>query len=186
MMSYLVGSIPCGLLLAQGYTGKLINTKGSKNIGTTNALRVAGKSVGVATMLCDIFKGALPAMLALNLFPDDINIVLLCAILAILGHMFPVWLKFKGGKGIATSLGAMLIIEPSLATLAISVFAIIAIPFRVISVASLSSTLIVAISAFFFSQPETATFLIIVTGLIFLKHKDNINRIFKGEEKKLF
>lgn len=186
VMSYLVGSIPCGFLLAHTYAGKIITKKGSGNIGATNAMRVAGKAVGVATMIADILKGTIPTMFAAHLFYNDTKVILLCAFLALVGHMYPVWLKFKGGKGVATCLGILIVIEPLLATLAFCIFAAIAIPFRLVSVASLTTSLIVAIASFFVSEPETAIFLIGITGLIFLKHKENIRRIFKGEEKGLF
>ncbi|MFI4984179.1 MAG: glycerol-3-phosphate 1-O-acyltransferase PlsY [Rickettsiales bacterium] len=186
IMSYLVGSIPCGFLLAYSYQGQLITKKGSGNIGTTNAMRVAGKAVGIATMISDVLKGVIPTMLAANLFQHNTLAVLLCAFLALVGHMYPVWLKFNGGKGVATSLGILIVIEPTLALLAACLFALIAIPFRLVSVASLTTSLMVAIAAFFISTPQIAIFLISITGLIFLKHKENIERIFKGEEKKLF
>jgi len=186
LVAYLIGSIPTGYLLAQTFSNKDLKKGGSKNIGATNAYRLAGKRIGIATLVCDFGKGALAVLLVDYLKVADKEMAqLFTGFFVILGHMFPVWLKFSGGKGVATSLGAFFLVEPKLGFIAITSFVIMFVFFRIVAVGSLTAALVTSLLASFMMTGEVAALVIIVSLMIFWRHRDNVLRILDGKEKRI-
>lgn len=182
----MIGSIPSGYLLSQSYGKKDISKKGSKNIGSTNAYRVAGKYIGIATLVADVTKGIIPIFLAKNLFPNyHVDAVIMAGLLTVIGHIFPVWLKFNGGKGVATSFAVFLAIEPMLGLAAMTTFLIIYLVSRVVSVASLTAVLTTTLISSFTVDGKIAYLILVLSLLVFWRHKENIKRILEGKEKKI-
>ncbi|WP_058189586.1 glycerol-3-phosphate 1-O-acyltransferase PlsY [Terracidiphilus gabretensis] len=192
--SYLLGSIPVGYLLVRLFKKQDIRTVGSGNIGATNVLRSGSKGLGAATFVLDVAKGALAAAigawLAAWLLPawPIRNVEALAALAAVLGHMFPVWLGFKGGKGVATGFGVFLFIAPWAALAAIGVFGIIVALTRYVSLASILGAASFPIFAWYFVHGDKPAFFIaaeiIVSGLIIVKHHANIGRLLSGTENR--
>jgi acyl phosphate:glycerol-3-phosphate acyltransferase len=192
--SYLLGSIPVGYLLVRLFKKKDIRTVGSGNIGATNVLRSGGKGLGAATFVLDAAKGALAsalgAWLAASLMPDwpVRNVAALAALCAVLGHMFPVWLRLKGGKGVATGFGVFLVIVPWAALAAIALFAVVFAVTRYVSLASILGAASFPIFAWFLVHGDKPAFFIaaqiIVSGLIVVKHHANIGRLLTGTENR--
>lgn len=188
LIGYLLGCIPVGVLIAKAYAGTDIRKTGSGNSGTTNVLRTLGWLPSILTLAGDCMKGLLGAYIGKTLGGE--TGMLLGGLSAVLGHDFPVFLRFKGGKGIATSLGVTIIIAPAVAPwLVITVIAIVAV-IRMMSVGSLAAS--VAYSVLFrFLMPENATrshymvFAIIMSLLSIYCHRSNILRLIRGEENKL-
>tara|TARA_B100001029_G_C14853095_1_gene334834 strand:+ start:75 stop:650 length:576 start_codon:yes stop_codon:yes gene_type:complete len=180
IISYIIGSIPFGFILTKIITKKDIRNIGSGNIGATNALRSGNKLVGYLTLLLDIFKAILPIIYLKYNYPELIFISSLCIFL---GHLFPVWLKFKGGKGVATYLGIIIAIDLYLAT----VFGIIWILIYLISKYSSLSSIIASAAIpiyVFFVYEKDLFFFIIMFVLIFYAHRANIKRLLNKEEFK--
>ena len=180
IISYIFGSIPFGFILTKIITKKDIRNIGSGNIGATNALRSGNKLVGYLTLLLDIFKAILPIIYLKYNYPELIFISSLCIFL---GHLFPVWLKFKGGKGVATYLGIIIAIDLYLAT----VFGIIWILIYLISKYSSLSSIIASAAIpiyVFFVYEKDLFFFIIMFVLIFYAHRANIKRLLNKEEFK--
>jgi acyl phosphate:glycerol-3-phosphate acyltransferase len=192
--AYLLGSIPTGYLLVRIFRKQDIRTIGSGNIGATNVLRSGARGLGAATFLLDVLKGSaavwLGAALAPGLMPSVPvrNVEALAALLAVLGHMFPVWLRFRGGKGVATGFGVFLVAAPYAALLAITVFALIFALSRFVSLASIVGALSFPIFAWFLVHGEKPTFFMavqaIVAFLIIAKHHENIRRLLSGTENR--
>ncbi|MBI5327795.1 MAG: glycerol-3-phosphate 1-O-acyltransferase PlsY [Deltaproteobacteria bacterium] len=191
ILAYLIGSIPTGIIVAKISGAADPRTVGSGNIGATNVGRAAGKTAGIITLAGDILKGFLLAMLATYLFSSSAeeNFQIMVSIISLavfLGHIFPIFLKFKGGKGVATALGVLLAIGPLQAVLALLIFIIIAAVFRYVSVGSMiaAASLPVWFGLFTSSRPYIPLTAIIAV-LIILKHLDNIKRLMQGTENKI-
>ncbi len=190
--AYLLGSIPVGYLLVRIFRRQDIRTVGSGNIGATNVLRSGGIGLGAATFLLDVLKGALAvelaAMIAAPVLPmvAQRNVEALAALFAVLGHMFPVWLKFRGGKGVATGFGVFLVAAPWAALAAITVFAIVLGLTRYVSLASILGAASFPIFAWYMVQGPRPAFFVavqaIVALLIIVKHHPNIRRLLAGNE----
>lgn len=184
--SYLVGAIPFGLLLSRG-SGVDIRKHGSKNIGATNVSRLLGKKLGFVTLLADIAKGYLPMFIAAYFLPesDQKNLVIaLCGAATVLGHTFPVYLAFKGGKGVATALGVFLYLAPAGLLVCLAVFAASVSLSGFVSVGSLLGSLAVIPVLLFLNEAKWKLVLaVFVVVLIWLKHHQNINRLLQGTEK---
>jgi len=181
ILSYLVGSIPTGLLLGK-LKGKDIRKSGSGNIGTTNAFRTLGKTLGVITFLGDTLKG-IPFMYLANSLGYSVTQQAILGFLAFLGHCYSPYLKFSGGKGVATAFAIFIFLAPQSALIAFLVFAVIFFTTGIISISSLLSSLSIVIT-FLISNAEPAllTLSILVVTIIWIKHKANIGRLLKGEE----
>uniref|UniRef100_A0A7V5XHH7 Glycerol-3-phosphate acyltransferase n=1 Tax=Thermodesulfobacterium geofontis TaxID=1295609 RepID=A0A7V5XHH7_9BACT len=185
--SYLLGSIPFALLvsLPQGVDPR---KEGSKNPGATNVARLLGKKWGIVTFLGDSLKGVL-ALLVAFLFLDKIpypkELVLAgTAFFAVLGHLFSIFLKFKGGKGVATSIGVFLVLAPKAMLISLAIFLIAVFISNYVSVGSLLATALLPLNIFLMNYPSEyimCSFFLAI--LIWIKHKDNIKRLLKGEEK---
>jgi acyl phosphate:glycerol-3-phosphate acyltransferase len=190
--AYLLGSIPVGYLLVRIFRREDIRTVGSGNIGATNVLRSGGKALGAATFLLDVCKGALAvllaAMIAGSVLPTvpQRNVEALAALFAVLGHMFPVWLHFRGGKGVATGFGVFLVAAPWAALSAITVFAIVCALTRYVSLGSILGAASFPVFAWFMVKGERPVFFIAVQAavalLIIVKHHPNIRRLLAGNE----
>jgi len=184
LITYFLGAIPFGLLFAKWFTGKDPREHGSGNIGATNALRTGGKKVGVCTLLADILKGVLPVGLALQLGFQAFEVGLI-ALTAFLGHIFPVYLKFKGGKGVATMFGVLIPWQPWVAVLSFLVWFIAFKMTRYVSLASVLSGLVLPVLAWALGAELPAITVCAVLGVIMtLRHAGNIQRLIAGTEPK--
>ncbi|WP_446010884.1 glycerol-3-phosphate 1-O-acyltransferase PlsY [Candidatus Electrothrix sp.] len=186
LLSYFLGAIPFGLLLSRSQ-GINIREQGSKNIGATNVSRLLGKKLGVVTFLLDCAKGYVPMLLAGLIFADSPNhqlLIALCGAAAVIGHMFPVYLGFKGGKGVATGLGVFLYLAPQAVLLSIIVFIAIVAATGFVSLGSLLGSAVVLPCVYFLDEP---TWKLILAGfiviMIWMKHHENIGRLLQGTEK---
>jgi glycerol-3-phosphate acyltransferase PlsY len=191
LVAYVAGSVPFGLLVARAVRGVDLRRHGSGNIGATNVFRVVGKKWGLLVLLLDAVKGY-GAVWAVRAVFDvtDIRTVLLAGVAAILGHSFSVWLGFKGGKGVATSLGVFLALAPLPTAAAFVFWAVVFAAGRIIAVASLCAAAVFPALIFWFDRdhPDFLWLLsvsLLLAGLIAYTHRSNIRRIFRGEEKKL-
>jgi len=184
--SYLLGSIPFSYLVARVFGVGDVRKVGSGNVGATNVMRSAGKAAGVLAFLLDATKGAAATFLVGLLDPHDHVTPSLAAIAAVLGHIFPVWLRFQGGKGVATGAGAFLPLAPVAAGLSMGVFAICLAVSRYVSVSSIVAALSLPIMAAAFGAPSAvwlaAAF---CAGVIVFKHRANIRRLRAGTENRL-
>ena len=180
-LSYLSGSIPFGLILTKFFLNKNIREIGSKNIGATNVLRTGNKFVAALTLFLDIFKGVLPILMTNYYFPD---LIYLSGLLAFLGHIFPIWLKFKGGKGVATYLGIIFALSLKLGLFFCLTWALIVFITKYSSLSSISSALIIFLISLIEKNFELNSFLFITFVIILYTHKQNIVRLRnKGEDK---
>ena len=181
LFSYLSGSIPFGLILTRFFGGQDVRKIGSGNIGATNVLRTGNKYLAATTLILDILKGYAPVVVTQNYFPEYIQ---LSALLAFLGHIFPLWLKFKGGKGVATYLGILLALSYSLGFLFMFTWVAVSLIFRYSSLSSLIATLSIPLYLFIFLNSNDLFFFLIMFILVFFTHRENIKRLINKEESK--
>ena len=181
IVSYLMGSIPFGLILTKIFLNKDIREIGSGNIGATNALRTGNKLIGYATLILDIAKAIIPVIFVKINYPDLIYIASLCAFL---GHVFPIWLKFKGGKGVATYVGILFSINLLLGIIFTASWGIIFLIFRYSSLSSIIGSISIPIYILITDQISNAIFFGIMFVLIFFTHRENIKRLKNKEESK--
>lgn len=186
VMSYIIGSIPTGFLIFRIYKKEDIRNEGSGNIGATNIHRVCNGKVAMVTLFVDILKGAIPVIYGLIHFKYP-PLILGAGALAIIGHIYPIWLKFRGGKGVATFAGVFLaymaapdglFIFPFFA-LAFIVFMILT---RYVSASSLAGITCAYFAVLFTNIAEASLIILLINVLIFIRHKDNISRIISGDE----
>ena len=181
IISYLMGSIPFGFILTKTFLKKDIREIGSGNIGATNALRTGNKLIGYSTLLLDVIKAILPVLYVKINHPELIYIASLCAFL---GHVFPVWLKFKGGKGVATYVGILFTINIFLGFIFCVSWLLVFLVSKYSSLSSLIGSLTIPIYIFFNDQMSNALFFGIMFVLIFYTHRENIKRLKNKEESK--
>ena len=179
--SYLMGSIPFGLILTKIFLNKDIREIGSGNIGATNALRTGNKLIGYSTLIFDIAKAVVTVIYVKINYPDLIYIASLCAFL---GHVFPVWLKFKGGKGVATYVGILFSINILFGVIFVASWGIVFLLFRYSSLSSIIGSMSVPVYILITSQINNAIFFAIMFILIFFTHRENIKRLKNKEESK--
>ena len=180
--SYILGSIPFGLIITKIFLGKDIRKVGSGNIGTTNVLRTGKKSLAAATLLFDILKGYFSILITYTYFND---LIYLSALICFIGHIFPVWLKFKGGKGVATYLGVILGISLVLGIVFGITWLVIAVIFRYSSLSSILGSMTVWIYSFLFANEMQSYLLFFLFIIIFFTHKENIIRLKNSKETKI-
>ncbi|MGA7829074.1 MAG: glycerol-3-phosphate 1-O-acyltransferase PlsY [Geobacteraceae bacterium] len=184
LCSYCIGSIPTGLLLAKAFGGVDIRTQGSGNIGATNVYRTMGRKVGILTLIGDCLKGLLPVLAAKSLhLPAEW--VALIGLAAFLGHIFPVFLRFKGGKGVATALGVFLATSPLAVLGALCVFITVLVSWRYVSLASLTAAAVMPLLiTLIYRNPIFVAMSIVISVTVLLKHHENIKRLRNGTENK--
>ena len=179
--SYLMGSIPFGFILTKIFLKKDIREIGSGNIGATNALRTGNKLVGYSTLILDIVKAIIPVIYVKMNYPELIYIASLCAFL---GHVFPIWLKFKGGKGVATYVGILFSINILLGLIFVVSWGFVFLIFRYSSLSSIVGSLSIPLYLFVTNEKSSVIFFITMFVLIFFTHKENIIRLKNKEESK--
>lgn len=214
VVAYLLGSIPFGYILVKIFTGSDVRAQGSGNIGATNVARTGKKGLAIATLILDALKGVLAVVVAQLFVPGWLNalgsavsrpsnatippydvsglsyaLMSIAALFAILGHMFPIWLKFKGGKGVATGLGVFVALAPKAVLIVLVVFFVIVAITRYVSLGSIVAAALFPV-AFYYMHPQHSSPLILsmisgVSVLIIWKHRENIRRLIAGNENKL-
>ena len=188
--AYLLGSIPFGLLFAKLSGGGDVRKSGSGNIGATNVARVAGPIPAILTLLFDVAKGAAPVWLAARLSNESSIWMIIAALAALLGHCFPIWLQFRGGKGVATAAGAFLVLCPAALLGSVILFLVVVFFWRYVSLASISAAAAMPLLIYFLWAPHHAPPMIVTfgalaaAGIIVYKHDANIQRLVQGEEPK--
>jgi acyl phosphate:glycerol-3-phosphate acyltransferase len=181
--AYLLGSIPVGVVLAK-LKGQDPRKAGSGNIGATNVMRTVGKGLGILTLAGDILKGFLPTWLAIH-YDQSAIVVAACGLAAFAGHLWPIYLGFKGGKGVATALGLFLALKPAVIPLLIVVFTLLLLKWRYVSLGSLVGTALMPLLLLIFGSPVEYVIVSLIVGLlIYYKHRDNIKRLMSGKEHK--
>ncbi|KQM48986.1 glycerol-3-phosphate acyltransferase [Sphingomonas sp. Leaf208] len=182
VLSYLLGSIPFGVILTRlGGAGDL-RTIGSGNIGATNVLRTGRKGLAAATLLLDMAKGAVAVLLVAHLFPGN---ALLAAAGAFIGHCYPVWLKFKGGKGVATLMGIVVALHWPLGLVYAVVWLGLLAGLRISSVAGMAAALSAPFAAALFGRFDLVLLLLALALIVLWKHRENIDRLFSGTEPRI-
>lgn len=193
ILAYFIGSIPTAVIVSKKYYGIDIREHGSGNAGATNTFRILGSKAGAAVMLIDMLKGFLAAKLALlSVFPWDseaiTNLQIFLGLAAVVGHIFPIWADFRGGKGIATLFGMILAIQPLVAISLIGVFILMLYLTRYVSLSSISASIAFPVLILFiFKEPEISYrfFAIATACLVILTHYKNIGRLLHGNESKV-
>ena len=181
-LSYISGSIPFGLILTNLFLKKDIRKIGSKNIGATNVLRTGNKFIAILTLLLDVLKGVAPVLVTNYYYP---NLIYLSALTALIGHIFPIWLKFKGGKGVATYLGIIFVLSINLGLLFCFVWLLIAFITKYSSLSSVISSLIVFLISLSENIFELNIFLFITFVIILYTHRKNIVKLKNKTEDKI-
>ncbi|MDC0714037.1 glycerol-3-phosphate 1-O-acyltransferase PlsY [Stigmatella sp. ncwal1] len=185
LLGYLAGSIPFGVLVTRWARGVDVRAEGSGNIGATNVARVAGKKAGALVLGLDALKGALPVLLTLQLMPGEPRAHVSVGLAAFLGHCFPVWLKLRGGKGVATALGVLLVLVPWAALAGAAVYGVVVKVARMSSLGSLSAGVAAVVTAAFTAAAPEYAFL---SGLLFAfmlwTHRENIGRLLRRTERR--
>ncbi|MEI6153016.1 MAG: glycerol-3-phosphate 1-O-acyltransferase PlsY [Deltaproteobacteria bacterium] len=184
VIAYLIGSIPVGIILAKT-RGADPRKAGSGNIGATNVMRTAGKTLGILTLAGDILKGLIPTTLALY-SKQPAFVVAAIGFATFAGHLFPLFLKFRGGKGVATAAGVYLAISPLAILINVVIFILVLLKWRFVSLGSLVGTGLMPLALLALNKPNEYVYLSWIVGiLIFIKHKDNIRRLLDGKENKV-
>ncbi|MFW6369084.1 MAG: glycerol-3-phosphate 1-O-acyltransferase PlsY [Myxococcota bacterium] len=197
--SYLLGSVPFGLLLARGLAGVDVRAGGSGNIGATNVARLAGKGLGLLTLVLDAAKGAAAVLVAgllvapavtgehagLDLIQAGWWPAALAGASALVGHCFPIWLRFRGGKGAATALGVLLVVSPWSALAGGLVFALLVLALRISSLGSLAAVIVVVPTAFLTAGAVNGWLVLFMGVLVVARHHENIRRLLSGSERRI-
>ncbi len=197
IVAYLIGSLPFGLILARAFGGIDIRRHGSGNIGATNVARVLGAKYGAAVLVLDCLKGALPTFFLARMLAEPgtdlrTHLAVLSGVSAVLGHMFPCWLGFRGGKGVATALGVVLVLAPAASGAAAGLFAIVFAASRIVSLSSIAAACAFCACEYWRLMPapfapstwSLAAFSALVPLLIIVRHWTNIVRLWHGQEPK--
>ena len=182
---YFLGSIPFGYLLVRSFRGADVRTTGSGNIGATNVARTS-PLLGILTLVLDVLKGMAAVGIALALCPGNLAVAFVAALAAVTGHIFPVWLRFRGGKGVATGLGSFVLLTPKSVLLAMAVFVIMLAAFRFVSLASVTAAASLPLFALVLREGQNMEILVLAisSALIILKHRPNLQRLLAGTEPK--
>jgi len=183
--SYLIGAIPCGVVLTRLTGAGDVRNSGSGNIGATNVYRTAGRKLGILTLIGDIIKGIIPIIYAIHFAGLTTEQTAMVACATFLGHLYPVYLGFKGGKGVATALGIYLILSPLSVVVAVLLFIALVWTWRYVSLGSVSAAAIVPIMVFFFEKSVPLLIAsLFISVMVIWRHHENIGRLFSGTEKK--
>lgn len=186
---YLLGSIPFGYLLVRIFLGEDIRRTGSGNIGATNVARTGAKGLGIATLALDALKGLLAVWIAARFAPSGtpaLPYMSVAALAAVVGHMFPVWLKFRGGKGVATALGVFVLLFPKALLVSLAIFILTVAATRYVSLGSILGAIAFPIGAYCMERPDWPALVptCMIAGLIVIKHHQNIRRLLSGTENR--
>ena len=186
-IAYALGTLPFGVWFARWVGGTDPRRQGSRNIGSTNVLRVAGKRAAALTLAADVGKGAMGVWVAQLTLPLASPWPELAGIAAVVGHIFPVWSGFRGGKGVATAIGALLVLSFPVAVAAIGVWSAVLALSRYVSLSSVASaaTVLVAAGVAGLDAAQARIFMIIVPALVIVRHSENLVRLWNGKEYKL-
>jgi acyl phosphate:glycerol-3-phosphate acyltransferase len=196
IVGYLLGSIPFGFLLVKFFRGQDVRQTGSGNIGATNVARTGSKWLAIATLVLDALKGAVAVLLGTAIGSRSnacagaspcliaAHLAAIGALAAVVGHMFPVWLKFKGGKGVATALGVFLVLFPKAILISLAIFIIVVVATRYVSLGSILGAIAFPIAAYFMGGKDWQTLLpaCLISLMVVLKHHENIRRLLAGNE----
>lgn len=183
LLAYIAGSVPFGFIITNIYKSKDIRNEGSGNIGATNAFRVGGKFIGIVTLILDATKGILPLYIATKL-AMSYNQILIVGVLSVLGHIFPVWLQFKGGKGVATSLANISFLNWPIGLTLVIVWLVIFWLKRISALSSIMIFIIAPILSYIYVDNYLFTFFIfIISFIVIIKHYNNIIRLIHGREE---
>ena len=195
IIAYCLGSISFSVIISKKMAGFDVRKKGSKNAGSTNVLRTVGKKAALITLICDILKGVVAILIAVllgNIFNvnDKVLLIRIAGILVILGHTFPIFFGFKGGKGVATAIGVLLVINWQIALICIVFALVLIILTKTVSMGSIAAAILFPVLTLFITNHYIVTgnyiiFAIIIALIIVYNHRSNISRILKGEENKL-
>ncbi len=185
-VAYLIGSIPFSFLVARAFGVHDVRRVGSGNVGATNVLRSAGKAAGALALVLDVGKGAAASVLAGRLAPGEAALPAAAAVAAVVGHMFPVWLRFHGGKGVATGLGAFAPLAPTAALGATFTFAVVALATRFVSLGSVSGAVVLAgLAVGLRGLDPVAVAAVLSAALVVFRHRSNLRRILGGTERRV-
>jgi glycerol-3-phosphate acyltransferase PlsY len=182
-VGYLLGSIPFGLILTRAAGGPDVRTIGSGNIGATNVLRTGRKGLAAATLLCDALKGTAAVLLGAHFATPDA--ALAAGLGAFLGHLFPAWLKFKGGKGVAVYIGLLIGLYWPAALIFCAIWLLVAFASRYSSLAALIASALTPLALWLLGQPHVAALFLLLSALLWVMHRANITRLLQGSEGKI-
>lgn len=186
VLAYLIGSLSAAIITCKIMGLPDPRTTGSNNPGTTNVLRIGGKKAAIFTLIGDLLKGLIPVVIVKFAFPTEPLLIALTALAAFLGHLFPVFFQFKGGKGVATALGCIIGLNLWVALCALGVWLAIFLPTRISSLSALTAAIVAPLFLWLFNASASVVIAIIIMDiLLIIRHKENIQRILKGEEKKM-
>ena len=183
LFGYLLGSIPFGLILTRAAGGPDVRTIGSGNIGATNVLRTGRKGLAAATLICDILKGTAAVLIAAHFYGHDA--ALAAGFGAFIGHLFPLWLKFKGGKGVATYIGVLIGLVWPAALIFCVVWLVMAWVFRYSSLSALIASAVTPLALWLLGEPGPAVLFLALTAMLWIMHRANIARLMAGTEGKI-
>ena len=183
ILGYVLGSVPFGLLLTKAAGLGDVRSIGSGNIGATNVLRTGNKPVAIATLICDVLKGTIPVLVATHFY--DFNASLVAGFAAMAGHIFPIWLGFKGGKGVATLIGVLFGLHWPIALIFLAMWLVFAFAFKFSSLAALASSMLLPIWALLLGHLELALPLTVLAVVIWITHRANISRLINKTESKI-
>lgn len=187
LFAYLCGAIPFGYIIAKVFGKVDIRTIGSGNTGATNVYRSISKTLGVLTLVLDLLKGFIPVYCTMVLNPDSSWLIIAVAFITIIGHIFTVFLNFKGGKGVATACGVFLALNPLAILICFLVFVLVLAMFRYVSLASIMAAVMLPVSLYFLnSMQEIVIFASIISILVIVRHSSNIKRLLNGTENKIY
>ena len=182
IIAYLAGSIPFGLILVNITGAGNLREIGSGNIGATNVLRTGHKNIAIATLILDCGKGGVTVIVAQG---HGLDLAVIAGVCSVVGHIFPIWLKFRGGKGVATVLGVLLAIAWQVGLTAVATWLIIAAIFRYSSLAAILALTLSTVYAWYLPDTNVSIMTTLIAGLSILRHKENMWRLIKGKESKI-
>lgn len=186
ILSYLIGSLSAAIITCRVMGLPDPRTTGSNNPGATNVMRIGGKKAAIITLIGDALKGFIPVCLVGILFPNDSTLMACSALAAFLGHLFPIFFEFKGGKGVATALGCIIALSPWVALCAFGTWIVVFLSTRISSLSALTAAIFAPIYLWLFDASLYVVLAVVVMDvLLIIRHKANIERILKGEEKKM-
>lgn len=184
LFAYLIGGIPFGLILGRIFADVDIRSHGSGNIGATNVNRILGRKLGAATLLCDVLKALIPSLLARIFLETELQVAAV-GLSAVLGHCFPIYLQFKGGKGVATAFGAFLVMSPIAAAIAIVIWIVAFRVSKISAMGALAAAGAIPILVYFEKSWKVALVAFIISLVVILRHKENIERMRNKSELKV-